>query len=277
MSKNKLVKPFVKWAGGKRQLMDEILKYVPKSISTYYEPFLGGGAVWFELQPKTYVVNDINSEMINVYRTIQTDVDALIAELKQFRNEEETFYQVREQDRSPEFQNLSSVQRAARIIFLNKTCFNGLFRVNSQGFFNVPFGRYKNPDITNEATLRAVNSYLKKAKGEIRNVDFAEAVADAQPGSFIYLDPPYDPVSDSSSFTGYTLDGFGRQEQERLKRLCDDLHNRGCQFLVSNSATPFIKELYADYNIEIVQANRAINSVGANRGRVDEVLIWNKL
>jgi len=277
MSKNKLVKPFVKWAGGKRQLMDEILKYVPKSISTYYEPFLGGGAVWFELQPKTYVVNDINSEMINVYRTIQTDVDALIAELKQFRNEEETFYQVREQDRLPEFQNLSSVQRAARIIFLNKTCFNGLFRVNSQGFFNVPFGRYKNPDITNEATLRAVNSYLKKAKGEIRNVDFAEAVADAQPGSFIYLDPPYDPVSDSSSFTGYTLDGFGRQEQERLKRLCDDLHNRGCQFLVSNSATPFIKELYADYNVGIVQANRAINSVGANRGRVDEVLIWNKL
>jgi DNA adenine methylase len=277
MSKNKLVKPFVKWAGGKRQLMDEIRKYIPKSISTYYEPFLGGGAVWFELQPKTYVVNDINSEMINVYRTIQTDVDALIAELKQFRNEEEVFYQVREQDRAPEFQNLSSVQRAARIIYLNKTCFNGLFRVNSQGFFNVPFGRYKNPDIVNEATLRAVNSYLKKAKGEIRNVDFAEAVADAQPGSFIYLDPPYDPVSDTSSFTGYTLDGFGRREQERLKRLCDDLHNRGCQFLVSNSATPFIKELYADYNVEIVQANRAINSVGANRGRVDEVLIWNKL
>lgn len=275
MPKNKLVKPFVKWAGGKRQLMDEIRKYIPKRISIYYEPFLGGGAVWFELQPKKYVVNDINKEMINVYRTIKTDVDALITELKTHRNEPEIFYQVREMDRTPEYQELTPVQRAARIIYLNKTCFNGLFRVNSQGYFNVPFGNYKNPDIINEITLRAVHKFLNESEGDIFNEDFEVVMKGAKKGSFVYLDPPYDPVSDSSSFTGYTLDGFGRAEQIRLKNACDELHAKGCKFLLSNSSTPFIRELYADYHVITVQANRNINANGNGRGRIDEVLIMN--
>ena len=275
MPKNKLVKPFVKWAGGKRQLMDEIRKYIPAGISTYYEPFLGGGAVWFELQPKRYVVNDINKEMINVYRTIKTDVEALITELKTHVNEPEVFYQVRELDRTPEYQNMTPIQKAARIIYLNKTCFNGLFRVNSQGYFNVPFGNYKNPDIINEITLRAVHNFLNASEGEILNEDFEVVMKGAKKGSFVYLDPPYDPVSDSSSFTGYTLDGFGRKEQIRLKNACDELHKKGCKFLLSNSSTPFIRELYAEYHIQTVQANRNINANGSGRGRIDEVLVMN--
>ena len=273
--KNKLLKPFVKWAGGKRQLLSEIRKYVPKRINTYYEPFLGGGAVLFDLQPKKYIVNDINAEMINVYRTVKSDVDSLISELRKHKNEAEYFYKVRELDRSTEFKKLGDFERAARIIYLNKTCFNGLFRVNSQGYFNVPFGSYKNPDIVNEITLRAVNKYLTQTDGTVLNGDFVEAVETANKGSFVYFDPPYDPVSDSSSFTGYTLDGFGKNEQYRLKELCDDLNKRGCKFLLSNSSTDFIKDLYKSYRIEIVQANRAINSVAIGRGRIDEVLIRN--
>lgn len=275
MKKNKLLKPFVKWAGGKRQLLDEIRKYVPKRITCYYEPFLGGGAVWFDLQPKKYVVNDINAEMINVYQVIKTNIDELLEELQIHKNEAEYFYKIRELDRTPEFNLQSPAKRAARIIYLNKTCFNGLFRVNSQGFFNVPFGSYKNPDIINEITLRAVHKYFNETEGTVLHGDFADSVKTATKGSFIYFDPPYDPVSDSSSFTGYTLDGFGRDEQIRLKLLCDDLHKKGCKFLLSNSSTEFIRDLYKDYRIEIVQANRAINSVAAGRGRVDEVLIRN--
>jgi DNA adenine methylase len=275
--KNKLLKPFVKWAGGKRQLLAEIRKYTPKNISNtrYYEPFLGGGAVLFDLQPKKFTVSDTNSEMINVYEVVKTNVENLINELKQYKNEPTFFYKIRELDRAPDFNKLSSTKRAARIIYLNKTCFNGLFRVNSQGQFNVPFGNYKNPAIVNEITLRSVSKYLNETDAAILNSDFEEAVKDAKKGNFIYLDPPYDPVSDSSSFTGYTLNGFGKDEQQRLKNVCDELNSRGCRFLLSNSATNFILDLYSGYRIDLVKANRNINSIGTNRGAIDEVLIRN--
>ncbi|MFU0825900.1 DNA adenine methylase [Clostridium sp.] len=276
MKKNLLVTPVLKWAGGKRQLLRDIIKHIPEKYSTYYEPFLGGGAVLFELQPNKAVVNDINGELINVYLMIRDHVEELIEDLKKYKNEDEYFYKIRELDRDKnKYNQLSNVKKASRIIYLNKTCYNGLFRVNSQGQFNVPFGRYKNPNIVNATILRAASNYFNKAKITFKCGDFEDAVKGARKGSFIYFDPPYDPVSDTSSFTGYDIGGFDKEEQIRLKKLCDKLNQRGVKFLLSNSATDFILDLYRDYNITIVKANRAINSQGNKRGKVDEVLVKN--
>lgn len=276
LKNDELVTPVVKWVGGKRQLLPEIKKYIPSHYSTYYEPFVGGGAVLFHLQPKKAVINDINEELINLYQVIKDNVDELIEDLKKHKNEAEYFYKIRELDRDIEkYRKLSPVQKASRIHYLNKTCYNGLFRVNSQGQFNTPFGRYKNPNIVNEATLRAVSEYFNRANITFKCCDFEEAVKGARKGSFIYFDPPYDPISDTSSFTGYDKGGFNREEQKRLKKLCDRLDKRGINFLLSNSKTEFILELYKDYNIEIVQANRTINSKGNGRGAVDEILVMN--
>lgn len=173
------------------------------------------------------------------------------------------------------FSKLSDVEKASRLIYLNKTCFNGLFRVNSQGQFNVPFGRYKNPNIVNEFVLRAVSHYLNNNEVKILNGDFADAVSSAKKGDFVYFDSPYDPVSETASFTGYTLGGFNKDEQIRLRDLFVDLDKRGCKVLLSNSATDFIKDLYKDYHIEIVSATRNINSIATKRGKIDEVLVMN--
>lgn len=278
MAKNKLVAPVVKWVGGKRQILDRIMKYMPENISTYYEPFLGGGAVLLELQPKKAVVNDINSELINVYQVIMGNVEELIEGLKQHQNNnnEEYYYKIREQDRDKEsYHSLTPIQRAARVIYLNKTCYNGLFRVNKAGEFNTPFGNYKNPNIVNEITLRAVNRYFNKAQITFTSQDFEGVLKKARKGAFVYLDPPYDPVSDTASFTGYDKGGFDRDEQIRLKKVCDKLNDKGIKFLLSNSATDFIKELYQDYKIEVIQAKRAINSKADRRGEIDEVLVMN--
>lgn len=276
MQKNPLVAPVVKWVGGKRQLLKDITQYIPQEYSTYYEPFLGGGAVLFDLQPAKAVVNDINEELINVYETIRDDVEGLIADLEKHKNEAEYFYMIREKDRDREkYNQLSKVERASRIIYLNKTCYNGLFRVNRHGEFNTPFGRYKNPNIVNKDTLRAVSEYFNKANITFRCGDFEDAVKGVRKGSFVYFDPPYDPVSESANFTGYDKGGFNRDEQIRLKKLCDKLNERGVKFLLSNSATDFILDLYKDYDIKIVQAKRAINSKGDKRGEVNEVLVKN--
>ncbi|ABO67403.1 MULTISPECIES: DNA adenine methylase [Anoxybacillaceae] len=275
MTKNKLAQPFLKWAGGKRQLLPEIRKYIPKKINTYYEPFLGAGAVLFDIQPKKAVINDINTELINTYIAIRDHVDELINDLKKHKNEKEYFYAIRDLDRKEEFKKLSLVERASRIIYLNKTCFNGLFRVNSQGHFNVPFGKYKNPQIVNEIVLRAVHNYLNSNDITILNVDFEKAVENAKKGDFIYFDPPYDPVSDTSSFTGYSLYGFDKDDQIRLRDLFVELDKRGCKVLLSNSATDFIKDLYKDFHIEVVSANRNINANASRRGKIDEVLVMN--
>jgi DNA adenine methylase len=277
MSKNKFVQPVLKWVGGKRQLIPEIEKYFPntREISTYYEPFVGGGAVLFHFQPKKAVINDINEELINLYKVIKNDVDLLIEDLKTYKNNEKLYYEVRALDRTPEFKNLTNIQRASRTHFLNKTCYNGLYRVNSSGEFNTPFGKYKNPDIVNETVLKAVSIYFNKSNMKILNGDYEESLKGIRKGAFVYFDPPYDPVSSSSSFTGYSEGGFDREEQTRLKKVCDKLNNKGVKFLLSNSATGFVKELYQDYDINIVQAKRSVNSVASKRGKVDEVLIKN--
>lgn len=276
MTRNPLVEPVLKWVGGKRQLLKDIEIHIPRKFSTFYEPFLGGGAVLFHLQPHKAVVNDINEELINVYTVIRDNVEELIEDLKKHKNEAEYFYNIRELDRDKEAYNrLSSIKKASRLIYLNKTCYNGLFRVNQQGEFNTPFGRYKNPNIVNEVTLRAVSNYFNKAQITFKCTDFEESVKGIRKGSFVYFDPPYDPVSDSANFTGYDKGGFDRDEQIRLKQLCDKLNNRNVKFLLSNSATEFILDLYKDYNIAIVKAKRAINSRGDKRGEVNEVLVKN--
>lgn len=276
MVKNMLVAPVVKWVGGKRQILYQIKKYVPETFSTYYEPFLGGGAVLFELQPPKAVVNDINSELINIYEVIKDSVEELIGDLKKYKNEEDAFYEKRELDRDKErYNRLTPVQKASRIIYLNKTCYNGLFRVNKAGEFNTPFGNYKNPNIVNEITLRAVSKYFNKARITFTCQDFEFVLKRARKGAFVYLDPPYDPVSDTASFTGYDKGGFDRNEQIRLKKTCDKLNEKGIKFLLSNSATDFIKELYRNYKIEIIQAKRAVNSRADKRGEIDEVLVMN--
>lgn len=276
ITKSRVIQPFLKWAGGKRQLLPEIRKYIPKRMGTYYEPFLGGGAVLFDLQPKKAVINDINSELINTYLVIKNNVDELIEDLRKHENTSDYYYKIRDLDRDKNrFSKLSDVEKASRLIYLNKTCFNGLFRVNSQGQFNVPFGRYKNPNIVNEFVLRAVSHYLNNNEVKILNGDFADAVSSAKKGDFVYFDSPYDPVSETASFTGYTLGGFNKDEQIRLRDLFVDLDKRRCKVLLSNSATDFIKDLYKDYHIEIVSATRNINSIATKRGKIDEVLVMN--
>ena len=274
MNKNKFISPVVKWVGGKRQLLKDIEQHIPTTYSRYFEPFLGGGAVLFHLQPKNAVVNDQNSELINLYSMIKDFPEELIADLKQHENEEDYFYNIRSLDRE-QFEQLSNIKKASRIIFLNKTCFNGLFRVNSSGEFNTPFGRYKNPNIINEVTIKAISNYFIDNNIKILNCDYQKSLFNIRKGAFIYFDPPYDPISDSSSFTGYTKNGFNRGEQERLKEVCDTYNSKGIKFLLSNSSTDFIKNLYKDYNIHTVSAKRNINSKGDGRGCVQELLIKN--
>jgi len=278
---NPLIKPFLKWAGGKRQLLSNIKKYLPKSINncTYYEPFIGGGALFFELQPKKAVISDFNGQLILTYNVIKNNVDELIILLKKYmkKNIEESYYNIRNMDRDLEkFNILTDVEKAARLIFLNKTCYNGLYRVNSQGLFNVPFGKYKNPTICEEIVLRQINSYLNSNEIKILNIDFEQAVSTANKKSFIYFDPPYH-SPDKTNFTGYQANGFDDNEQERLCKVMIKMTNRGIKCLLSNSDTEYIRELYTHDIFEIisVQAKRAINSDSAGRGTVNEVLIKN--
>lgn len=277
MAKNKLVSPFVKWVGGKRQLIPEIKTLLPEKFGSYnyMEPFVGGGAVLFEFQPTKAIINDYNAELINCYEVIRDNVGELVADLKKHKNEEKYFYELRALDRDNKITDLSKIKRASRIIYLNKTCFNGLYRVNSAGEFNSPFGRYKNPNIVNEPVLKAVSNYLKTNDITIVNGDYESIIKKAGKKTFIYFDPPYHPLSQSSNFTGYVQGGWNEEDQERLKQACDMLTEKGVKFLLSNSAAPFIKELYKDYQVHIVKATRAINSDGAKRGEIDEVLIRN--
>lgn len=276
MKKNKLVAPVLKWVGGKRQLLETFRPLLPKRITTYCEPFVGGGALLFALQPNTAYINDINPELILVYTVIKENVDGLIAELEKFENSAEQFYAVRDWDRDREYyESLSDVQKAARVLYLNKTCFNGLYRVNNAGEFNSPFGNYRNPNIVNAPVLRAVSAYFNSADIHMTTMDYADVLRNVPKGAFVYLDPPYDPVSETASFTGYSRGGFSRDDQIRLRECCDDLNARGIKFMLSNSATDFITEQYAAYNITIVQAKRAVNSVASKRGDVDEVVVRN--
>ena len=268
--------PVVKWVGGKRQLLPQILPLIPKRMTAYCEPFLGGGAVLFALQPKRALVNDLNQDLITVYRVIKEDADALIEHLSLHENTPEYFYRIRDLDRDKDaYAALSDVEKASRLLYLNKTCYNGLFRVNASGAFNSPYGHYRRPNIVNEQTIRGVSRYFNACDITFFSGDFASVLEQVPKGGFVYLDPPYDPVSDTASFTGYNRGGFGREEQVRLKECCDALTARGVKFLLSNSATPFIRELYGSYRVSIVQARRAVNSVASRRGAIEEVLVRN--
>lgn len=272
-----LLGPVLKWVGGKRQLLDEILPIIKRERpSTYIEPFLGGGAVLFALHPKKAIVNDSNGELINVYEVIRDSVDELVEVLRehQKRNSEDYYYKIRGLDRTPEYHNMTKVERAARILYLNKTCYNGLFRVNAAGQFNSPFGKYKNPNIINEFVLKAVSTYFNSNDIRLFHGDYRNILRRVRRGQFVYLDPPYMPISTSSSFTGYTDKGFDFDEQKALKSECDKLREKGVSFLQSNSDCDEIRQLYSDYEIFSVKAKRAINSVAKKRGEINEVLIY---
>lgn len=269
-----LAGPFLKWAGGKTQLLSRITPRLPDRIKTYYEPFIGGGAVFFTLANerrfRNAVLGDANGELVEVYRVVRDEVEDLIDALRAhagYATDADYFYEVRGwslDERSP-------VERAARLIFLNKTCFNGLYRVNKRGRFNVPFGRYRNPRVLNEAGLRAASLALDGV--DLVEGDFATTTEAAKRGDAVYFDPPYVPVSDSASFTSYHRSSFGPAEQERLLEVYLGCCRRGAVALMSNSDVPYTRALYQDLIVQTVRASRAINSVASRRGQINEVLV----
>ena len=266
--------PFLKWAGGKRQLLSQIDLYIPKSFNKYIEPFVGGGALFFYLLPKNAILNDINQDLINAYRVIKEKVSELITSLKKHKNEEEYFYKIRSVDRNlDEFKTWSDVEKASRIIYLNRCCYNGLYRVNSKGYFNAPFGKYKNPKICNEENLKLVHKVLKDVK--LMNTSFELCLNYAKKDDFIYFDPPYVPISESANFTSYTKSSFKKEDQIKLFNVFKELDQKGCKLLLSNSYNEFILKLYKNYQINIVYAKRAINSNPDKRGEIKELLIIN--
>ncbi len=265
--------PIVKWVGGKRQLMFELLKNMPKKYNRYFEPFIGGGALFFELQPEQAYISDMNEELINLYLVVQNSVEELIMDLEKHEVSKEYFLEIRNIDRTEKYARLSNIERASRFIYLNRTCFNGLYRVNSQGQFNVPFGNYKNPRIIDEINLRNCSILLQNT--EIKCADFSSVLDKVQKGDFVYFDPPYVPLNETSSFTSYTKYGFDIDMQFKLREVCDELDNKGVMFMLSNSDTKFVNELYENYEIKKVFASRAVNANASGRGKITEVLVRN--
>lgn len=245
-------------------------------MERYFEPFMGGGAMFFATRPQVAVLADVNDELVDCYTAVRDQLADVIEELKRHHYEKDYYYEVRRWDRL----SLSLVERAARTIFLNKTGFNGLYRVNSKGLFNVPFGRYSNPKICDEANLPACSKALQGT--EIRQVDFAELLERPERGDFVYLDPPYIPLNATANFTAYTAGGFGPDDQRRLASSLLGAHRRGARFLLSNADTPVTRELYAELldepgvDLDIVRARRSVNSKAARRGPVNEVVIFNR-
>ncbi len=275
MMVKKRVPSLVKWAGGKKQLLEQFESIFPKKIERYFEPFVGGGSVAFYLlknrqEIKKAYLSDINNELIITYNVVKNNVEELIKFLKEHKlnHNKEFYYKMREKN----INELTQIEVAARFIYLNKTCFNGLYRVNSKGLFNVPMGSYKNPEICNEQDLREISQLLQK--DDLINVQFHEAVKDAKKGDFIYFDPPYHPLK-KQSFTTYTKDKFLEKEQEKLAEVFKELDKKGCNVMLSNSDTEFIKNLYKDYDIRYVKANRMINSDASKRGAINELVITN--
>lgn len=271
----KNIPTFVKWAGGKKQLIEQFKPFFPEKIERYFEPFVGGGAVAFYLlknhpEIKKIFLSDINEELITTYSVIKSNLEELIKLLKEYKKQhgKEFYYEIRSQD----VKTLTRVQIATRFIYLNKTCFNGLYRVNSKGGFNVPMGKYKNPLICPEADLREISKFLKK--DDMKIGQFYDAVKEAKKGDFIYFDPPYYPLK-RDSFTTYTKDKFLEKEQEKLKEVFSQLDKKSCKVMLSNSDTDFIKDLYKGYHINVVKATRMINRDAKNRGKINEVVITN--
>lgn len=267
--------PFLKWAGGKSAIADRIHSLMPRDVRdrVYREPFLGGGAMFFYLQPEKAFLSDAVKSLIHTYKTVQKQVELLIHRLEKLRvdHSDEHFYKIRE--RFNQERNAEMLDRAAWLIYLNKTCFNGLFRTNKSGEFNVPVGKFVNPRVVDPDRLRVSSGLLSRAK--IKHATFDHLVEDAEPDDMIYLDPPYDPISKTSSFAGYAEGGFGREDQERLADTFKLLDERGCILALSNSDTPLIRKLYAGYDLCPIIAPRAISSKSATRGEVTELLVRN--
>ncbi len=270
---------FVKWAGGKTQLLDKLTAMMPKNYNHYYEPFIGGGALLFKVAPKDFTINDFNSELVQAYKCFTDDklFEKLIERLNyhQEHHSEEHYFEVRAMDKLPNFLSLPIYERAARMIYLNKACFNGLYRVNSKGYFNVPSGKKKRVNCYDADNIRDISTFFKTSKFEILNGDFENAVKSAEKGDFVYFDPPYDTWENKESFTSYAKNPFGKEEQKRLADVFKRLSDKGVFVMLSNHNTEFIRELYKDFNIHVVPAKRMINSKADGRGAVEEVIITN--
>lgn len=275
ISKHNFPRPFLKWAGGKSRTIQQYIPYFPNHFKTYYEPFLGGGAIFFYLhyhQQSKAILTDINAELINTYLCVRNQVDELISLLKEHerqhnQNKKEHYYSVRANSEG------TDSERAARLIYLNKTCFNGLYRVNSQGKFNVPLGKYENPKICQEDLLYAASKALQWA--DIQAYDFADVVKYANTDDFVFFDPPYYPISSTSYFTAYSRYSFNEKDQERLRDTCAELASRGVKVMVCNSDCEFIRKIYTEINFKIylIEAARCINSNIKKRGMIYELLI----
>lgn len=273
------MEPILKWAGGKRQLLSEIKKIIlPESLDghTFFEPFVGGGSVFMAYEHESVVINDFNAELINVYQEIMSHPREVIDLLKEHKDKHnhDYYYFVRHMDREKNYSTMSNIEKAARIIYLNRTCYNGLYRVNAKGHYNVPIGRYVNPDIVQEEKILLLHKYLFNNAVEIMCGDFETAVSGAKNGDVVYFDPPYD--YDESGFTSYTMESFAREDLVRLKRVCDQLIDSGCKVVVSNNNTTYVNELFNEqkYTKKIVMAKRMINCKGQKRNEVKEVLIY---
>lgn len=268
-------RPFLKWAGGKGKLLKDLGPMVPSFKGRYFEPFVGGGALFFHLAPRQALISDINPELINAYQVVQGDVESLISSLQAHLNEADYFYRIRGLGQEAEFFDPDPIQRASRFIYLNKTCFNGLHRENQKGQFNAPFGNYKNPAICDASNLRAVSEQLQGI--QIKEMPFQDLLTTGTApvrGDFVYFDPPYVPVN-QDSFTSYTRHGFDIEDQEKLLNLCESLDQMGVKFMLSNSSAPILQEMYANFNIQTVYAARSINSKGSERAEVPEIVVRN--
>jgi DNA adenine methylase len=273
----KVPHPFVKWAGGKARVARHVLLRLPAKIGTYYEPLVGGGAVLFELmqagRAERAVIADLNPDLMNAWRVIKQDVGGLVKELRRdrYRYDEDTFLKIREMDRKPSFARTGDLRRAARFVYLNRTCFNGLYRVNADGHFNAPFGKYANPVICDEVNLRAVSEVLQKC--EVLTADFDEAVGGAGRGDAVYFDPPYIPISKTSSFTGYTPGGFGVEDHRRLAGTFARLAKRGVRVVLSNSAAPEAEELYRQFDMDWIMGGRSVGGPAEYRKKAVKEMI----
>lgn len=269
-----MCKPILKWAGGKRQLLNKLTELMPKKYNRYFEPFVGGGALFFEIQPENALINDCNEELINLYETVRDHCQELINDVVQHKNEKDYYYKIRSLDRDPVvWTSLSKIQRASRLVYLNRTGYNGLYRVNSKGENNVPYGRYKNPTYLDIQNLWECSKLLQKT--QITCDDFTSIIGKVKKGDFVYFDPPYAPVSKTANFTSYSKNNFDLVMQSTLQKLCIEVEKNGAYFMLSNSHTPFILDLYHQYNIHTVYAKRNINSNANLRGKIQEVIITN--
>lgn len=279
LEETKAFRPFVKWAGGKTQLLERLHAYMPKTYNNYFEPFIGGGSFFLNIAPKKATINDFNAELVCAYKCFQNDelFESLKNELKkhEVNHSEEYYYKIRLMDKEEGFFNLPIYVRSARMIYLNKSCFNGLYRVNSKGFFNVPSGRKKKVVTFDEENFDSLREYFRNNDITILNGDFEDAVKNAKAGDFVYFDPPYDVIENKNSFTSYAKNDFGKDEQIRLAKLYKKLSDKGVLVMLSNHNTAFINELYKDFNIHVVNAKRMINSKADGRGDVEEVIITN--